>query len=118
MGGARGEISFAIATKFPKLKLIIQDLPSMVSAEAIAAIPTELKSRVSFQVHDFFTEQDVIGADVYFFRLVMHNWSDKYAIKILRALIPALKSGARIMLNDAVLPEPGTVHPVEERNVR
>jgi hypothetical protein len=118
MGGAGGYVSFAIATKFPKLKSIIQDLPSMVTPEVIAGTPVELKSRVSFQVHDFFTQQDVIGADVYFFRWVMHNWSDKYAIKILRALIPALKSGARIVLNDAVLPEPGTVHPVEERNIR
>lgn len=57
MGGARGDVSFAIATKFYKLKLINQDLPSMVTPETIAAIPAELKSRVSFQVHDFFTSK-------------------------------------------------------------
>jgi hypothetical protein len=48
MGGAGGYVLVAIATKFPKLKFIVQDLPSMVTPEAIAAVPAELKSRVSF----------------------------------------------------------------------
>lgn len=71
MGGAGGYVSVAIATKFPKLKFIVQDLPSMVTPEAIAAVPAVLKSRISFQVHDFLIEQDAIGADVYFFRWVL-----------------------------------------------
>jgi chemotaxis methyl-accepting protein methylase len=117
MGGAQGYAAFAIASAFPQLKLIVQELASMVTPENIAAIPESLKSRVSFQVHDFFTEQDV-QADVYFIRWCMHNWSDKYAIKILRALIPALKPGARVLINDGVLPEPGTAGIVEEKALR
>jgi len=51
----------------------------------------------------------VKGADVYFFRLIFHDWPDEQCIQILRNLVPALKSGARILICDQLIPEPGTV---------
>lgn len=36
-------------------------------------------------------EQPVRHADVYFFRAIFHNWRHKYAVEILRNLMPALK---------------------------
>ena len=35
---------------------------------------------------------------------VLHDWSDKYAIKILAPLLPHLKSGSRLLLCDSILP--------------
>jgi hypothetical protein len=72
-------------------------------------LPKELSNKIEFMPHDFFTEQPVQHADVYFFRWIFHNWSDKYCTQILRNLIPALKNGARIVINDNVLPEPGVL---------
>ncbi|MCJ1246594.1 hypothetical protein MMC30_003803 [Trapelia coarctata] len=66
---------------------------------------------------DFFTPQPVT-ADVYYFRWIFHNWSDQYCIQILRNLIPALQPGARIVVNEFVMPEPGTLGRAEERVVR
>lgn len=68
--------------------------------------------------YDFFTEQPVKDADVYFFRWIFHNWSDKYCIKILQGLVPALKKGARIVINDNVLPEPGILPMWREEKLR
>lgn len=45
----------------------------------------------------------------------MHDWSDKYCRQILQDLIPALKPGARIVLNEQVLPTPNTVSKYQER---
>jgi O-methyltransferase domain len=39
-------------------------------------------------------------------------------IKILRALAPALKPGVRILINEAVMPEPGVLSPFDERSIR
>jgi len=39
-------------------------------------------------------------------------------VQILRALIPALKKGAKVVINDGTLPEPGTAGYVEERAIR
>ena len=54
--------------------------------------------------HDFFTPQP-IAADVYYFRSIFHNWSDKYCVKNLHKLIPALRPGARIVINERMLPD-------------
>jgi hypothetical protein len=70
--------------------------------------PPELLSRIEFQAHDFYTPQPVKGADVYFFRWICHNQSDKYGVKMMKQLIPALKPGAKIVINDNCLPKPGS----------
>jgi hypothetical protein len=49
-GWSRGLCLSCNCHQVPKLKFIVQDLPSMVTPEAIAAVPAELKSWVSFQV--------------------------------------------------------------------
>ncbi|KAI0154656.1 S-adenosyl-L-methionine-dependent methyltransferase [Xylariaceae sp. FL1272] len=115
VGGSQGFASFAIAREFPALSCIVQDLEPVVSA---AVIPPELSNSVKFMTHDFFTEQPVVGADVYFFRLVIHNWSDKHAIQLLRNHIPALKTGAKIIINDSILPKPGVLSQWQEDRLR
>ena len=48
----------------------------------------------------------------------MHNYSTPYAVKILQNLIPALKPGARIIINDHCLREPGVENPWDARIIR
>jgi hypothetical protein len=55
---------------------------------------------------------------VYFFRWILHNQSDKYAIKLLENLIPALKKGSKIVINDHCLPEPGQESLWDEKIIR
>jgi hypothetical protein len=118
LGGSQGHVSVAIAEKFPSLEFVVQELPSMRPPHVVGnLVPPELKSRVTLTTHDFFTPQPVT-ADVYYFRWIFHNWADAYAIKILQSLIPALKPGAKVLLNDGVLPEPGTVSGIEEKSIR
>lgn len=117
VGGSNGFVSIRLASSFPKLHFIVQDLASTVDSVA-SGLPPELSDRVEFMPHDFFAEQPVKGADVYLFRWIFHNWSDEYCIKILRSLTPALKKGAMIVINDNVLPEPGTMGLWQEGRLR
>jgi hypothetical protein len=55
---------------------------------------------------------------VYFFRWIIHNYSTPYAVKILKNLIPALKPGARIIINDHCLREAGQEDPWDETLMR
>lgn len=96
---------------------MVQDFAAVVEA-AEKDVPGTLTGRVKFMAHDFFTEQPVQGADVYFFRWIFHNWSDKYSVRILRNLIPALKIGAKIVINDNVLPAPGVMSRWQEERLR
>jgi len=56
--------------------------------------------------HDFFTPQP-ITADVYFLRKIAHDWNDEYALKIFKAIVPAMKPGSRILIVEAVAPPTG-----------
>ena len=103
VGGSTGRVARAIAEKNEGVRIVVQDFAGPV-AEGRRILPGEYEGRIEFMEHDFFTEQPVKGADVYLLRWILHDWSDSYAIKILRALIPALKKGARVVLNETVLP--------------
>jgi hypothetical protein len=50
--------------------------------------------------------------------MIFHDWGDKCCIDILKNLIPALKPGARVLINDHVTPEPGVLGPYKDRSVR
>lgn len=117
VGGSHGVVSIELARRFPTLRFIVQDREEVI-AESSSLVPKDVADRVTFMVHDFFTEQPVRGADVYFFRWILHNWSDKYCIEICRALIPALKPGAWLLIQEILLPEPGTVSWYQERKMR
>lgn len=103
VGGSTGGVARSIAERYEGVKIVVQDFGGPVE-EGRRNLPGELEGRVEFMEHDFFEEQPVKGADVYLLRWVLHDWSDSYAIRILRALVPALKKGARVILNETVLP--------------
>ncbi|CAJ2504087.1 Uu.00g114810.m01.CDS01 [Anthostomella pinea] len=119
VGGSHGFVCVDLALKHRNLRFVVQDLPQTVeSAPSPLSADAQVARRISFQAHDFFTEQTVQGADVYFFRWIMHNYSTPYAVQILRSLVPALKPGARVIVNDHCLREPGAEEPWDERIVR
>lgn len=116
VGGSIGHTSIALAEKFPDLKFVVQDFPDIVAAGE-SSLPSALKDRITFQAHDFFTPQPV-HADAYFLRFILHDHSDQRAVDILKNLLPAFKPGSKLLVMDAVLPEPGTMPKTEERQVR
>lgn len=63
-----------LAEYFPNLKIVIQDLPSCQAKFDDGYISDELKKRISFVAHDFFTPQP-IQADIYLFKWVFYDWS-------------------------------------------
>lgn len=113
IGGSLGDVGFELASSFPSLSVTSQDLPDVI---AQCKILNDVK--VKFIAHDFFQEQPVKEADVYLFRWILHNWPDAYCHKILQALIPALKKGARILVIDGVMPPMGVLPNTIERKVR
>ncbi|KAI3009319.1 hypothetical protein CBS147346_2210 [Aspergillus niger] len=116
VGGSSGFLSIALANAYENLSFVVQDYKHTVD-EGRAALPSHLSERVSFQAHDFFAPQTVAG-DVYLLRHVCHNWSDENAARILRNLVPAMKSSSRILLVEVVTVRPGVVNRVQEKYMR
>ncbi|KJZ75927.1 hypothetical protein HIM_04751 [Hirsutella minnesotensis 3608] len=104
VGGSHGFVCIELAKKWKKMKFVVQDLSSTIESAPQPICEDEaMAARIRLQSHDFFQEQPIKDADVYFFRWIIHNYSTPYAVAILRNLVPALKPGARIVINDNCL---------------
>ncbi|KAI1804354.1 S-adenosyl-L-methionine-dependent methyltransferase [Daldinia bambusicola] len=116
VGGSAGHDSFVLARKFPDLTITVQDLPQ-VKPVFEANVPEDLKDRMSFVAHDFFEPQPV-QADIYIIKLILHDWPDHEAVKMLRAMVPALKPGARIVLIEYIGNQGETEGPSLPRSIQ
>ena len=86
--------------------LVLQDLPDVIEG----AKSQSLDPAITAMAHDFFTEQLVKGARVYYLHYVLLNWPDDKAVQILENLKPALTPGySQILINDNVC-IPGASH--------
>ncbi|KAF2202563.1 S-adenosyl-L-methionine-dependent methyltransferase [Delitschia confertaspora ATCC 74209] len=115
IGGSKGHVSMHLARRFPHLSFVVQDKASVLEG---TRAPYELQDQIEFMVHDMFTKQPVKGADVYLLRYVLHDWPNKYCVNVIQNLIPCLKRGAKIVIQDFLLPEPGTLSLLQEMQVR
>lgn len=52
---------------------------------------------------DFFAEQPVTNASVFFMRMVLHDWSDARCIEILKRLRAAAQPNTRLLIIDMLL---------------
>ncbi|KAL9095621.1 MAG: hypothetical protein Q9165_002053 [Trypethelium subeluteriae] len=117
IGGSKGHVSIAIAKIHKQLLFVVQDLPAVINdVELNDDMEAEVQHRIEFEAHDFLIEQKREG-DVYLLRWILHDWPDKYVVKILRNLIPVLKQGNKILINDFIIPGPGKMDSALERNV-
>jgi hypothetical protein len=96
---------------------VVQDFADAITAGE-AMLPPSLASRITFQEHNIFEPNPVKHADAYYLRHILHDWPDKQAIMIIRALIPALKDGSLILISDSVIPPPGQLSGLDEKFVR
>lgn len=117
VGGAQGHASLHLARRFPTLKFVVQDIPEVISG-AEGKVPEELADRVTLVAHDMFTVQPPHDADVYLLRYVLHDWPDKYCIRVIENIVPVLKKGARVVLQEHILAEHGALGLLQEMQVR
>ena len=117
IGGSHGLVAIELAKAYPDMRIIVQDLPEVVNGAA-ASIPKSLSEQITFMAHDFFKQQPVIDAKIYYLRWILHDWADKHAIAILRNLIPALRPGDWVLINEMCVPPAGTISVWQERWLR
>ena len=121
VGGSGGHASVALAKQYPHLNFVVQDLPETLVNAQKAFDPSDpnVASRIKFMPHDFFQPQPITDANVYLLRMIIHDWPDTEATNILKHLQSALKKpDASIIIMDTVLPRPGSIPILEERQLR
>lgn len=110
VGGSSGSTATMLATAYPALKLVVEDLPGPVNnaRSRVLDLSEDVRNRIKIVEYDFFTPQPVKGADVYLLRTILHDWPDADAIRILHGIIEAMRPASRLLIMDMVLPKPGS----------
>ncbi|KIM86573.1 hypothetical protein PILCRDRAFT_815806 [Piloderma croceum F 1598] len=101
VGGGIGSTSMGLAKAFGHLRFVVQDRGVVVDMgvktwkERVPELLTSGTAR--FQAHDFFNPQPVLDASIFLLRVVLHDWPDSFARKILlrlreAAVIPSASS--------------------------
>lgn len=112
VGGSHGATLKHIMEAVPSIpqeRCALQDRPEVID-EAIKLDDPALR-RIQRMAHDFNDEQPVKGALVYLLRRVLHDYSDSFAIKILKPLSAAMPRDdprARVLIMDQVYSDPPT----------
>ncbi|KAK3366347.1 S-adenosyl-L-methionine-dependent methyltransferase, partial [Podospora didyma] len=100
--GSTGALALELADRNPGLKMIVQDLKPIIE-KANNTLPLRCAANLQLQEHGLFTDQPHHYADAYFFSMVLNTYDDKAFLEILRHLGPALKPGARLVINDLIV---------------
>ncbi|KAF7948289.1 uncharacterized protein EAE97_003700 [Botrytis byssoidea] len=79
VGDSHGFACTRLMKAFPNLNFIVQDLSPVVEAGA-KTVPSELPDKIKFIAYDFLKEQPIKNADIYFFRWIFYNQSNKYCL--------------------------------------
>ncbi|KAK7999440.1 hypothetical protein PG990_012040 [Apiospora arundinis] len=105
VGGSGGHFARDLSEAHPSFSIIVQDLPGVIGQTIKdQKRNSSIFKSVTYQAHNCFEKQPVKGADVYFMRHVFHNHPDAECVKILIALLPALKRGARVLVSEYIVP--------------
>jgi 6-hydroxytryprostatin B O-methyltransferase len=123
VGGSLGHASIALASVLPQATFIVQDANTIAldqGRELVSQQFPHLASRISFEVHDFFTPLPAETAgDIFLFQWILHDWNDVDGVRIIKSLVPGLKPGARVLVAEAVRPAPpaGLANTLDEKLV-
>jgi hypothetical protein len=104
VGGGEGALLHGILLANPKLRGVLFDLPSVV-AGAASLLDGSIATRCEVVGGDFFQTVPA-GADGYLMRVVIHDWNDDDALKILRNCRRAIRDHGKLLLIDSVLKPP------------
>ncbi len=88
VGGADGSLLALLLDRVPEATGISFDLPHVVEAVPAVAKAHELDDRLSGEGGDFF-ERVPGGADMYVLSMVLHDWDDEHASRLLRNIASA-----------------------------
>jgi hypothetical protein len=102
IGGGQGGLLAAILRAHPGLTGVLYDLSDVVGEGTLAEAP-DLAGRCAVVAGSFFDSVPA-GADCYVLKLVIHDWDDARAARILRNVRAAVAEEGRILLLEFVIP--------------
>ncbi|RDB17353.1 3-O-methyltransferase 2 [Hypsizygus marmoreus] len=110
VGGNTGHATLPLIKAYPKLQIVLQDLPTVIEQakefwrkENPKAVDNQ---SIRFVPVDFFKGSLAHGCDYYYIRHVLHNWAESECIKLLTNVRKAMIPSSKLLIHDIVLQPP------------
>jgi hypothetical protein len=109
VGGADGAVLAHILRAAPDTTGAVFDLPHVVAEAELRLADYGLGNRLTLTAGDFFTSVPA-GADTYLLSMILHDWSDAEAARLLANIKAAAPAGARLVAFELVIPDGAGPH--------
>src|SRR5262245_4630278 len=103
VGGGRGALLTALLAANPKLTGVLYDLPEVVTDAEDVDSRSGVAKRFESIGGSFFDSVPP-GGDCYLLKLVIHDWDDERAVRILRNVRAEIAGGGKLLLIEFVMP--------------
>jgi hypothetical protein len=104
VGGGYGALLMPILSRYPAARGVLFDLPRVVASARDRLAPIPESARCTFVPGDFFTAVPE-GGDLYILQVIIHDWDDRAATRILMNCARAMGQHSRILLVERLLSE-------------
>jgi hypothetical protein len=105
IGGGHGTFLAELLQAYPSLRGILFDLPDVAAGAQGPLQEAGVAERCTVVGGDFFQSVPSDG-DAYVLKLILHDWDDDHARRILRTCRAAMGPGSTLLALDAVIPPP------------
>jgi SAM-dependent methyltransferase len=103
VGGGNGGLIASVLSAHPGLRGVLFDVESGLAGAGEFLRRRGVADRCTTVAGDFF-EAVPSGGDIYLLRLVLHDWDDDHAARILKTVRRAMSPGSRLLVIDHLLP--------------
>ena len=104
VGGGHGRLLAAILETAPNSRGVLFDLPEVVAGAPELFRKYGVDDRVQIEEGSFF-DSVPDGGDAYVLKNVIHDWPEEDAVRILKNVRNAARTGARLLLCEFVIPD-------------
>jgi hypothetical protein len=109
VGGGAGGLTAAFLERYPALRATVLDYPHVLADAEELLGGAGLRDRVDLVAGDFF-EAVPAGGDVYLLSMILHDWTDQDAARLLGVIRRSIPDTGRLLIIDAVLPPGDAPH--------
>jgi hypothetical protein len=106
IGGGHGDFLRRVLARNSTVRGVLFDRKSVIDSTDIGDVPW-CRDRLSLLAGDFFESIPPEG-DIYVMKQVLHDWDDPHALAILKNCRKVMKTGAKLLVAELIIPEAGS----------
>src|SRR5581483_507757 len=98
IGGGNGTFLSLLLQKYPSMQATLFDLPITVEQARVYLQQTGVAERCQTVGGDFFTDELPKGGDLYILALILHDWNDEQALRILQNCHQTMPNESKLII--------------------